>query len=306
VVVSTIDLESLARQARASGLVRRVIELARDEDLGRAGDVTSQVSIPPARQGRGQIVAREAGVLAGLAFVPDVLEVFAPACRLEAGAGDGQGLVPSMIIGVVSGPLREVLSAERTLLNLVSRLSGVATRTAAFVAAMGSTRCELCDTRKTTPGLRVLEKYAVRCGGGHSHRMGLHDAVLLKDNHLAGVPLEDLAAFVSAAAKRARELRPGGPAFVEVEVDSLDQLRVLLGLEPGLLDIVLLDNMMPRMLRQAVQMRDAAAGRVLLEASGGVGLDTIRDVALSGVDRVSVGGLTHGAVSLDLAMDVEA
>ncbi|MEK6703126.1 MAG: carboxylating nicotinate-nucleotide diphosphorylase [Planctomycetota bacterium] len=291
---------------RKTGLVRRLLELARDEDLGDGGDVTSLVTIPERQQGRAAIVARQPGVLAGLAVVPDVLAVFAPRCGFESKSSDGRPVATKAVVGVIDGPMREILAAERTLLNIVSRLSGVATRTAEFVTAMGPSKAKLCDTRKTTPGLRVLEKYAVRCGGGESHRLGLHDAVLIKDNHLSGVPVERLAAYVGEAARRARELRPSGLAFIEVEVDSLEQLAALLTIEPGLLDIVLLDNMSPIILHRAVEMRDAAGTRVLLEASGGVNLTTIRAIAATGVDRVSVGSLTHAAVSLDFGLDAIA
>ncbi len=300
------SLADFYESLRRTGLVRRAIELAFDEDVGEGGDITSRVTIAPDQRGRAAIVARQVGVLAGLATVPDVLAVFAPRCGFEARAADGDRVVAGGTVGVIDGPMREILAAERTLLNLMSRLSGVATRTAEFVRAMGDSRARLCDTRKTTPGLRVLEKYAVRCGGGESHRMGLHDAVLIKDNHLAGVGLDGLAAFVEGAARRARELRPQGLAFVEVEVDTLEQLERIFTISPGLLDCALLDNMSPMMLKRAVEMRAASCSGVLLEASGGVNLATIGEIARTGVDRVSVGSLTHGAVSLDLGLDAIA
>lgn len=295
-------LADFYKTLQGTGLVRRVLELARDEDLGTAGDVTSNAVISAEAKGAANIALREPGVVAGLAVVPELLSIFAPHASFEPHAADGQAAAGPCSLGVLRGPSRELLAAERALLNVAGRLCGVATRTAEFVAAMGPTKAQLCDTRKTTPGLRVLEKYAVRCGGGHSHRLGLHDAILIKDNHLAGVAVKDLASWLTQTLTRAkssaREL-----AFVEVEVDSLDQFQQVLGVEAGLVDIVLLDNMTPEVLKQAVVMRDAAPNKVLLEASGGVNLGTIRAVGSTGVDRVSVGSLTHGARSLDVGLD---
>jgi len=196
-----------------------------------------------------------------------------------------------------------VLTFERTLLNLVSRLCGIATRTATFVATAGGGAL-VTDSRKTTPGLRRFEKYAVACGGGYLHRLGLDDAVMYKDNHLAAVPEADLAAALSDAIRRARADRP--LRFTCVEVDRLDQLDVVLGLDAGLVDIVLLDNMDPDTLREAVSRRDAAGSRVVLEASGGVTLETIAAIAATGVERIAVGSITHGATWLDIGLDIPA
>ena len=186
---------------------------------------------------------------------------------------------------------------------MLARMCGIATRTAAFIHAMGHTDAMLYDTRKTTPGMRALEKYAVRCGGGFSHRMGLHDAVLIKDNHLAGIPPDSLKDAITRAVRAARA-EDDHPAFVEVEADSLEQLATLLAIEPGLIDIILLDNMPPAALRKAVALRDQHNPDLSLEASGGITLDTIPAVAATGVERISCGSLTHGATWIDLGLDI--
>lgn len=288
--------------ACATGLVRRAIELARDEDLGAGGDVTSASMIPVEAIGRAALAARAPGVVAGLACAPMTLEVFGGRCRWAPTASDGERIEAGRVVGEIAGPLRDILAIERTLLNLVCRLSGVATLTSTYVEAVRGTRARICDTRKTTPGLRMLEKYAVRCGGGASHRMGLHDAALLKDNHLAHIPAGGLGARITQAAALARQA--GSISFVEVEVDTLDQLREVLALAPGVVDYVLLDNMAPATMREAVRLRDAADARVLLEASGGVSLDTVRAIAAAGVDRISVGRLTHSAPAMDFGLDM--
>lgn len=299
------NLQAFYDSLAATGLTRRLIELARDEDLGSAGDVTSQAITPADAVGAADIVLREPGVVAGLAAVPEVLDVFAPRVTLHRIATDGQACAAATVLATLRGPSRELLAAERTILNLIGRLSGIATRTAAFVQALGESKShsQLCDTRKTTPGLRAFEKYAVRCGGGFSHRMGLHDAVLIKDNHISDVPVAKLREKLTIAARAARNAPTTKLAFVEVEVDSLDQLREVLAVESGLIDIVLLDNMNTHDLREAVERRNQSRSSVLLEASGGVTLDTIRAIAGTGVDRVSVGSLTHGARSLDVGLD---
>lgn len=289
----------------SAGFVRRLFELARDEDLGthaNPGDVTSIAFDLPNDTIRAHIRARDAGTLAGLACVPTMLDVFAPNVSFNPTKQDGGRLSRGDSLATLAGPAREVVALERTLLNTLSRLSGIATLTAQYVDAIGDdTRAHVYDTRKTTPGLRVLEKYAVRCGGGRSHRIGLHDAVLVKDNHIASVPAESLADRLRDA--RARVNTP--LQFVQVEVDSLDQLDTLLALDAGIIDIVLLDNMTNEQLREAVARRDARQPSLLLECSGGVRLETVRDIARTGVDRISVGALTHQAVSLDIGLDVE-
>lgn len=309
--LNTLPLPEVYRALAASGLVSRLLELARDEDLATVGDVTSECSIGPESTATGVIVARSGGVLAGLVVLPEIGRLLAPGCAVRMLVCDGDSVEPGTSAAEIRGPLREILAFERTALNILGRLSGVATRTRKFVEAVGvGARGKLYDTRKTTPGLRVLEKYAVRCGGGCCHRIGLFDAVLMKDNHIADVAPSELGEHAARAAARAR--RQGHPLrFVELEVDSLDQLQSVLQVqatapEDSRIDIVLLDNMGPDRLRQAAQMRDRVCARVELEASGGVTLDSIGEIARTGVDRVSVGSLTHGATWCDLALDVVA
>jgi len=283
------------------GMVRRLLTIARDEDLGEIGDVTSQALIPADRTGRLVMRAREEGMVAGLAALPMATEIFGGGAKWLARSCDGSRAQPGIVLGEFSGPLRALLALERTALNLVGRLSGIATITQHFVQEVAGTRAVICETRKTTPGLRTLEKYAVVCGGGTLHRRGLFDAILVKDNHIAGIDPSDLAAVLEPALRAARDrwtLR-----FVEVEVDSLDQLDAVLALPAGLVDIVLLDNMSESVLREAVMRRSAQAPSVLLEASGGVSLATVRGVAETGIDRISVGSLTHGARALDVGLD---
>lgn len=308
--LNELALPALYERLCQGGLVRRTLEVARDEDLGIPGagrsarDITSACCIEPGQRGTAEIVARVEGVVSGLAALPLLAEIYAPAAKIRVLGRDGEWASPRTTLATIDGPLPEILALERTALNLIGRLCGVATKTAQFVAAMAAgSRARLYDTRKTTPGLRMLEKYAVRCGGGCSHRLGLHDAVLIKDNHIAGVSVRDLPAFVARAAERARGLTPPA-AFIEVEVDTLDQFEAMLTLPPGTVDIVLLDNMTPEVLREAARLRDARSPGLHLEASGGVNLGTIHEISSTGVDRISVGALTHSAVSIDVAMDI--
>ncbi len=320
--LNSLPLPDLYAHFHATGLISRLLDLARDEDLGlttpRAhpgealspqslGDITTAACIEPHITARANIVARAPGVIAGLAALPDLLRTLAPSCTATLHVADGARVHAHTNLCEVAGPLDEMLEFERTALNLLARLSGIATRTAQFVAALPpGSRARLFDTRKTTPGLRVLEKYAVRCGGGCGHRIGLYDAVLIKDNHIAGVPLSKLASTIQAAAARARSIAQHPLQFIEVEVDSLDQFAELLTLPPGTIDIVLLDNMGPSQLRHAAAMRDAKNHALQLEASGGITLATLPEIATTGVDRISTGSITHSAVALDLAMDVLA
>ncbi len=299
---NALSLPAYFEAISATGLVRRAIELARDEDLGQAGDVSSAAMIAEGVTGCAALAARAPGVAAGLACVPDMLQVFGGRCRWAAVAKDGELVQAGQAAGEITGPLADILAIERTLLNMVCRLSGVATLTARYVEAIAGTRAKIYDTRKTTPGLRLLEKYAVRCGGGMSHRMGLYDAALLKDNHLAHIPEGTLAERISQAAARARGAGP--IAFVEVEVDTLAQLREVLTLPAGVVDIVLLDNMAPPTLAEAAALRDRSAARPLLEASGGVSMESLRAIAETGVERISVGRLTHSAPALDFGLDL--
>ena len=294
------------KQMVSPGLARRLLELARDEDCGPDFvDPTSALMIEDADRGEAWVVAREAGVVCGLNVVGDVLDVLAPTSLFRDLAADGDRVQPGQRLGALLGPRREIMIAERTLLNLIGRLSGVASETARYVAAMGDTRVRVVDTRKTTPGLRQFEKYAVRCGGGFSHRMGLYDAVLIKDNHIAGLTPSEAARKVAQVAQTARE-RYEDLAFVEVEVDTLEQLEAMLGLDAGVLDIILLDNMPVDQLARAVEMRHAADAAVLLEASGGIELAKMGEVARTGVDRIAVGAITHHAVWLDVGLDAVA
>lgn len=298
-----VDLAAFYSEMRSTGLVRRLLEIARDEDLGPSRcDLTSERFVGPRERLRCAVVARQSGVVAGLAVIPDMLEVFEFASSIEWGpdTSDGAVVAPGDVIATLDGDARAVLTFERTMLNLLGRMSGVATITRRYRGAMGGgTRVQLFDTRKTTPGLRVFEKYAVLCGGGRSHRLGLFDAVLVKDNHLAGVGLDQLAGRLTAAARN----QTGDPNFFEVEVDGLDQLQRVLEVDEHLVDIVLLDNFGLADLRAAVAMRDRSRPNLRLEASGGVTLETIRAIAETGVDRISVGALTHSATSLDFGLD---
>jgi nicotinate-nucleotide pyrophosphorylase (carboxylating) len=321
-----LSLEAFFAMQRATGLVDRVLGLALDEDIGAyaqsatgargfVGDITSEACDLASSRLAARVVSRASeGVLCGLAVVGALVQTKFESVRFEAHLRDGERVSRGTCVATVRGPARDVLLLERTMLNLLGRLSGVASLTAAYVRAAqagsdAGTRAgqaRVCDTRKTTPGLRVLEKYAVRCGGGVSHRMGLHDALLIKDNHLAGVDERELAGFVRSACERARTIahRSGGSlGFCEVEVDRIEQLAVLLELPAGTVDVVLLDNMQPAQLRACCDMRDARQPALLLEASGGVNLSTIGTIAATGVDRISVGALTHSAVQLDFGLD---
>ena len=275
-------------------LVRPLVDLALAEDLGRAGDVTAALLDVDARL-RVAFVARRPGVVAGLACARLALHALDAAARFEPCTADGQAVAPGAVLARAEGNARALLSAERTALNLVGRLSGIATLTAAYVRAVEGTGARILDTRKTTPGLRALEKHAVRCGGGTNHRFGLDDAILIKDNHVAAC------GGVAEALRRAHALA-GWLTPIEVEVDRLDQLDEALPFAPS---VVLLDNLPPEALREAVRRRDAAGlrGRVRLEASGGVSLETVRALAETGVDGISVGALTHSAPVLDIGLD---
>lgn len=288
----------LERDPRVEALLR----LARDEDLGAEGDITARAMRAASRSAAAEVRAREDMVVSGLAALPALARAFGATIRVEALCADGSHAARGQPIARLEGDLGQIVSIERTLLNLVARLSGVASLTRKYVDAVAGTGATILDTRKTTPGLRLFEKYAVRCGGGASHRLGLYDAVLVKDNHIAGIPLDALADELARASRTIRAER--SILFFEVEVDTLEQFERVLGVERGLIDIVLLDNLGPGALREAVRMRDAAGSTVRLEASGGVRLETVRAVAESGVDRISAGALTHSAVSVDIGLDI--
>ena len=274
------------------------------EDLAQPGDITSKATIPPGARGAARLVARSPGVLAGLPAVELLSRKFELGAGWQPHCSDGDLLESGSLVGLLAGPMRSLLAIERTALNFLQRLSGIATLTARYVAAVSGTRAAIYDTRKTTPGWRFLEKYAVRCGGGLNHRFGLYDAVLIKDNHLAW--LKQAAGplgpdpFATAIASARKSTPPG--TTIEVEVDSLEELERALICSP---DIILVDNLGPELLAQAVRRRDARAPHVRLEASGGVNLVSVRAIAETGVDRISIGALTHSAPALDLALDYE-
>jgi len=273
--------------------IDEAVRRALDEDLGRAGDVTSIATIAAEVQANAVLVARQDGVIAGLPLAVATFKMLSPDIVIHPHAHDGAVVAAGINLLTISGPARAILSGERTALNFVGRLSGVATLTANYVRHTAGTKLRICCTRKTTPGLRALEKYAVRCGGGFNHRFGLDDAVLIKDNHIA------VAGGVRPVLERARA-RIGHLVKIEIEVDTLDQLREVL--DTGMADAVLLDNMDIATLKEAVKIAD---GRVALEASGGVTEATIAAIASTGVDYASAGALTHSAPNFDVALDID-
>jgi nicotinate-nucleotide pyrophosphorylase (carboxylating) len=286
--------ELLCPEAFLSPLaVDEAVMRALEEDLGRAGDVTSIATIPDRTPAHAVMVARQAGVIAGLPLAVAAFQALSPDIRIHAHAHDGNAVAKGVNVLTVSGPARAILAAERTALNFVGRLSGIATLTSNYVRHTAGTKMRICCTRKTTPGLRALEKYAVRCGGGFNHRLGLDDAILIKDNHIA------VAGGVKAVLQRARA-HAGHLVKIEIEVDTLDQLRDVLA--TGMADVVMLDNMNIEMLKEAVKIAD---GRVVLEVSGGVTLDSIAEIAKTGVDYASSGALTHSAPNFDIALDID-
>jgi nicotinate-nucleotide pyrophosphorylase (carboxylating) len=269
-----------------------VVRRALAEDLGRAGDLTTDAIVPASLEARAALVARESGRIAGLEAALHAFRLLDPSVRIEVRLGDGCDAAADATVARVEGRARSILTAERTALNVLGRLSGIATAARDMVARLEGLQTRVVGTRKTTPGLRVLEKYALRVGGAGSHRYGLDDAVLVKDNHVA------LAGGVGEAVRRARD-GAGHLVKLEVEVDTLDQLDQALGAG---VDAVLLDNMDLETLREAVRR---CRGRALTEASGGIRADNVRAVAATGVDLVSIGWLTHSAPALDVALDVE-
>jgi len=271
-------------------LIAPTVRAALAEDLGRAGDVTAQACINPEAVLKASFGVRKPGVIAGLACARLAILELDPDAAFVALVADGEAVSAGQSVAQVTANARALLSAERTALNLLGRLSGVATLTRAYVDAVAGTKAKIVDTRKTTPGLRHLEKYAVRCGGGVNHRFGLDDAILIKDNHIAAC------GGVGEAVRRARAAA-GHLMKVEVEVDGLDQLEEALANGP---DVVMLDNFSLADLRTAVAR---AAGRTVLEASGGVSLETVAAIAATGVDVISVGALTHSASVLDIGLD---
>jgi nicotinate-nucleotide pyrophosphorylase (carboxylating) len=291
-----IDMAALAK----------LIELARLEDLSTGNDITTGLLPESAFEATGHwsLRARRPGRFCGAAILPTLVSSLAPEVRIEwvADGVDGRAVTAGEEVARFGGRVCQMLAAERVILNFVQHLSGVATETARFVTAVAGTHTKIYDTRKTTPGMRTLEKYAVRCGGGHNHRIGLYDAVLIKDNHLAGIPTDRLAHAVFEMLGRIERL-PSEPACVEVECDSLvalDEMLKVVGI-----DVLLLDNFEIDATREAVRRRDAAGlrGKVELEASGGASLETVRAIAETGVDRIAVGAITHSAPALDVGLD---
>ena len=271
-------------------LVAPIVRAALAEDLGRAGDLTAMACVPADAQLTAVFAARRGGVVAGLACARLALAELDPTVEFEAMTGDGLAVPAGTTLAQVRGNARAIITAERTALNLLGRLCGIATLTQDFVDAVAGTKARITDTRKTTPGLRALEKYAVRCGGGINHRFGLDDAILIKDNHVAAC------GSVGEAIRRAKAFA-GHLVKVEVEVDSLVQLQEALAHDP---DVIMLDNFSLADMREAVKLVDR---RITLEASGGITLDTVRAYAETGVDVISVGALTHSAKVLDIGLD---
>jgi nicotinate-nucleotide pyrophosphorylase (carboxylating) len=271
-------------------LLEPIVRRALEEDLGRAGDLTSELTVPADKMAAVRLVARKSGTVAGLIAAECAFRLLDPSIEFHRQRPDGSPVQAGTLLVRIAGPARAILTAERVALNFVGHLSGIATATRTIVDAVTGTRAKIVDTRKTTPGLRLLEKYAVRCGGGFNHRFGLDDAILIKDNHIAA------AGSIRAAIERVR----AGTAHmtrIELEVDTLAQLEEALALG---VDTILLDNMAPDTLREAVRLAD---GRATLEASGNVTLATVRAIAESGVDYISSGAITHSAANLDVGLD---
>jgi nicotinate-nucleotide pyrophosphorylase (carboxylating) len=292
VISSTVSL--LRPDAFLSPLeIEAAVTRALEEDLGRAGDVTSIATVPEDAAGRAVLAAREPGVIAGLPVVEAAFRRLQRDIALGAHVRDGAAIKAGTKLMTISGNARAILGAERVALNYLGHLSGIATATANFVKRIAHTKARVVCTRKTTPGLRALEKYAVRCGGGHNHRFGLDDAILIKDNHIA------VAGGITAVLKRA-QAAAGHLVKIEIEVDSLEQLQEVL--DVGIADVVMIDNFDLDSMRKAVAM---VAGRLAIEASGGITLETAAAIAETGVDYLSSGALTHSVQNLDVGLDIE-
>jgi len=285
----------------------QLVRLAIREDLDRTADLTTMALVPQGIQGSAVILPRAYGVAAGIDLIEAILQELDARITWTQHLGDGEWFQPKTPLATLTGETRDLLTCERTILNFLGRLCGIATLTSKYVAKTQGTKCRVYDTRKTTPGWRRLEKYAVRCGGGRNHRLGLFDGILIKDNHLAcraakdgklldpGTAVQTAKAFIASGAYRFEN-----PPMIEIEIDRVSQLESALRALP---DIVLLDNMNCELLRECVAIRDRNAPSVELEASGGVTLETIENIAKTGVERISVGALTHSATNLDLGLD---
>ncbi len=291
--------------------LRELIQLAKREDLG-SGDVTSRLLVEENQIGVGTLIQKEVGIPCGLPMVEMICRTYDERLRVEQIPGFHMEIIEGRFSDArttpllrIRGPMRSLLSAERVILNFLQHLSGVATQTHRYVKRVAGTGAKIFDTRKTLPGFRLLEKYAVRAGGGNNHRMGLHDAVLIKDNHLANISLKEMAAYLTKVVSQSRAEEVG--RMVEAEVENLDQVREALKVEG--IDVILLDNMDCPSMETAVAMRSpAVAGRKskpLFEASGGITLDTVRTVAQTGVERIAVGAITHSAAALDISLEIE-
>jgi nicotinate-nucleotide pyrophosphorylase (carboxylating) len=289
--------------------LREIIQLAKKEDL-RDDDVTSRLMVADDAIGVGTLMQKDVGIAAGLPIVEMVCRTYDERLRVELIPGFHLEIIEGRFSDAqrtpllrIRGPLRSLLSAERIILNFLQRMSGVATHTHRYVRRVAGTGAKIFDTRKTIPGHRLLDKYAVRCGGGFNHRMGLYDGLLVKDNHVAAVPLKELQAYLNKVVAQCRA--EDASRLVEIEVDTLEQLREVLKVEG--VGVILLDNMdCPRM-ESAVEMRNKGGkkGSIELEASGGVTLETIRPIAQTGVDRIAIGALTHSAPALDISLEIE-
>jgi nicotinate-nucleotide pyrophosphorylase (carboxylating) len=321
----TRDFQQIDWNQQVEQDCRALVGLAIREDLAGEQDWTTQALVPADVKGHADIVSRQAGIVAGIPALVAALDEMQARVTLTPAVREGQAIASDTVIASLSGYVQDLLTSERILLNLLGRLMGIATLAHQYVEAVAGTNARVYDTRKTTPGWRRLEKYAVRCGGACNHRTGLFDAVLIKDNHLAQLGLSELGLSdlnthgpdangpdalsnnPAAAVQRAREFlvadssaqRPNG-CLIEVEVDTIAQLTAVLSARP---DIVLLDNMSVDVLREAVDLRNSLAPQVQLEASGGISLQRIHEVAATGVERISVGALTHSASSLDVGLD---
>lgn len=287
--------------------LRQLIHLAKEEDL-RGDDVTSRLLVPEDAIGVGTLVQRQVGVTCGLPIVEMICKVYDERLRVEQIPGFHIEVIEGRFSDLkrlpllrIRGPVQSLLSAERVILNFLQHMSGVATLTNRFVRRVEGTAAKIYDTRKTLPGHRLLDKYAVRCGGGYNHRIGLFDGLLVKDNHIANVPLRQLSAHLSQIVQRSRNEAPG--RLVEVEVDTLEQFREVLKVDG--IDVILLDNMDCPGMSRAVELRNESGRKVELEASGGITLETVRSVAECGVDRIAVGAITHSAPALDIGLDIE-
>ncbi|MCL4108425.1 UNVERIFIED_CONTAM: hypothetical protein GTU68_046118 [Idotea baltica] len=279
--------------------IETLIRLALEEDLDQAGDVTSLNFVPPDHRSTGSINARESCVVSGLDIATRVFKKIDPKIEIDFSVSEGTALEPGECALTMSGPTQSILTAERTALNFLQRLSGISTLTRNFVDLVSHTKAEILDTRKTIPGWRLLEKAAVAAGGGTNHRIGLFDAVMVKDNHLVA---ENKASALEKGIRSVREIHP--EIKIELEADTLDQVKTFLALEA--VDVILLDNMTLDQLRTAVAMRDESAPTVLLEASGGVNLTTAKSISETGVDYISIGALTHSATAVDLGLDLKS